>query len=302
MDRRTLLTALPAAGFLSVSGSGARAAHLSAETIRGRVDGADVSLYVRDWGSGSPILFLSAWGFPSDSWQYQMLPLHRQGFRCVAYDRRGHGRSTDPGGGYDYDTLADDLSHVLEALDLRDVTLVAYSMGSGEAVRYITRHGRGRIARILFLAPTTPFLLRTADNPQGVDAAALAAGRAGIAEDFPGGLSSGFDRFLDGGVSEELKGWAKTLMLQCSLKALTDCQEAMTSTDFRAELRNLRLPTLVIHGDSDRSAPPALTGLRTAALVPGAEFRSYAGAPHGLVFTHMARLAADIAAFATRSG
>jgi non-heme chloroperoxidase len=146
----------------------------------------NVRLFYRDWGTGAPIVFLSGWALTSDMWAYQMEPLARQGFRCVAYDRRAHGRSGDPGRGYDFDTLADDLSAVLETLELTDVTLVAHSFGSGELVRYLTRYGAGRVARIVFVAPaSTPYLRKTADNPGGVDEALFEAGRAAFAKSFP---------------------------------------------------------------------------------------------------------------------
>ena len=296
MRRRDLLiSTLAAAPAAAVSvGTIADAATPSRATRKS----PKATLYVRDWGQGRPIVFLSAWGFWSEAWQYQMIPLHQQGFRCVAYDRRGHGRSNDPGGGYDYDTLADDLAQVLEQLDLRDVVLVAYSMGSGEAVRYLTRHGGSRISKVVFLAPITPFLSRTADNPDGIDPAVFARSRAAISRDFPAALAAGFGTFIDKGCSEELKSWAKSIMLQCSLKALIDCQAAFTGTDFRAELKRVSLPTLVIQGDADRSALPSLTGERTAALLSNCRKTVYAGAPHGLVFTETERLNADIAAFA----
>lgn len=260
---------------------------------------APPSLHIRDWGGrGRPIVFLSAWGFSADAWQYQMGPLAAQGFRCVTYDRRGHGRSSDPGRGYDIDTLADDLAAVLEAQDIRDAVLVAYSMGSGEAVRYLTRHGRGRVGKLLLLAPVTPFLTKTADNPEGVDPAAFERNRAIMQKDFPAALAAGFPTFIETGASEEIKAWAKSLMLDGSLHALIECNKTFSGTDFRPDLKRVAVPTLVIHGEADRSAPPALTGKRTAALIPGAELRMYAGAPHGLVFTHTERLNADIAAFA----
>src|SRR5215470_1599351 len=130
-------------------------------------DGA--SLFYKDWGKGEPVLFVHSWALNSDMWQYQMVHLAGQGLRCVAYDSRGHGRSSDPGQGYDYDTLADDIAAVIEQLDLREVTLVAHSMGGGEVVRYLSRHGARRIARAVLVAPSTPFILKTADNPEGVD-------------------------------------------------------------------------------------------------------------------------------------
>ena len=145
------------------------------------------SLFYRDWGTGKPLVFLSGWTLSTEMWTHQMVPLSERGLRCIAYDRRGHGRSSDPGRGYDYDTLADDLAAVLEALELRDVTLVGHSMASGELVRYLTRHGAERVSGLVFLAPAaTPFLLKTADHPQGVDGAVFEHVRTQVLlKDFP---------------------------------------------------------------------------------------------------------------------
>jgi pimeloyl-ACP methyl ester carboxylesterase len=148
-----------------------------------RKDGT--ALFYKDWGTGTPVVFLHGAGLNSNMWMYQMVPLTAQGMRCVAYDRRGHGRSSDPGRGYDFDTLADDLAAVLEALNLRNVTLVGHSMASGEIVRYLTRHGSSRVSRVAMLGPTTPFLMKTADNPEGYDRAAFEALRALWLKDFP---------------------------------------------------------------------------------------------------------------------
>ena len=300
MHRREILFSGLIAGGLSAARAearqrepGASAGHRSGQlAVRG------TSLFVRDWGVGRPIVFLSSWGFASDAWQYQMLPLCQQGFRCVAYDRRGHGRSSDPGGGYDYDTLAADLDGVMRKLDLRDVVLVAYSMSSGEAVRYLSRYGSRRVSRLILIAPTTPLLAKTADNPDGVDAAVLERTRRYIAKDLPGALAAGFGAFVEDGVSEDLKAWCKWLIMQCSLQALIDCQRAFTATDFRAELPRLTVPTLVLQGDADKSAPLELTGRKTAALVHNSRLVIYPGAPHGLVFTHTAKVNDDIVSFA----
>lgn len=300
MQRRDILFSGLLASGLSAAQADARNLEPKASTDHrnGQVALRDTTLFVRDWGAGRPVLFLSSWGFSSDAWQYQMLPLCQQGFRCVAYDRRGHGRSSDPGGGYDYDTLAADLDGVLRKLDLRDVVLVAYSMSSGEAVRYLSRYGSRRVSRLILLAPTTPLLAKTADNPDGVDVDVLERTRAYIAKDLPGALAAGFGAFVEDGVSEDLKAWCKGLMMQCSLQALLDCQRAFTATDFRAELPRLTVPTLVLQGDADKSAPLELTGRKTAALVPRSRMVVYPGAPHGLVFTHTAKVNDDIVSFA----
>jgi len=270
---------------------------LPASFIRTR-DG--VELFYRDFGTGRPVVFLSGWMLSSEMWNYQLLPLSEQGLRCIAYDRRGHGRSSDPGRGYDYDTLADDLASVLETLDLRDVTLVGHSMASGELVRYLSRHGDSRIARLVFLAPAaTPFLLKTADNPDGVDGAFLEQFRSAVLlQDTPRWLAENADPFFVAETSAAMKSWLMGLMLRCSMKASIDCHRAMASTDFRAELPRIRVPSLVIHGDKDVSAPIHLTGQRTARLIPGCRFEVYEGAPHGLFVTHLGRVNADLLAFA----
>ncbi len=153
-------------------------------------------LFYKDWGSGKPVVFVAGWSVGSDMWEYQLAPLAKQGLRCIAYDRRGHGRSDQPGRGYDFDTLADDLSAVLERLDLRDVTLVGHSMGCGEIVRYLSRHGSSRVKRIALLGPTMPFLLKTADNPDGIEPAAFEAARAAMLQDRPKWLWDNADPFF----------------------------------------------------------------------------------------------------------
>jgi len=246
MLRRTMITTLAgaAAGLAAADAAAAVTAPPARRTEWVSTPGA--SLFVRDWGAGRPVVFLSAWSFSADAWQYQMIPLRQQGLRCVTYDRRGHGRTADPGRGYDYDTLADDLAHVLETLDLRDAVLVGYSMGSGEAVRYLARHGTARVSRLALIAPTTPFLTKTADNPDGVDPKVFEANRALMAKDFPAALDAGFPTFIDQGASDGLKAWVKSIMLNASLGALIECQRAFSQTDFRDDLTSLKLPVLVL--------------------------------------------------------
>jgi non-heme chloroperoxidase len=251
-----------------------------------------------DWGEDRPVVFVHAWALPSPMWDYQRGALSERGMRCIAYDRRGHGRSSVPYGGYDCDTLADDLAAVLTALDLHDVTLVGYSFGSGEIVRYLTRHGAGRIGRIALIAPAaTPFVMKTADNPNGIPAEALEAFRKTITLDFPNWLESGKKAFFVADTSPSLQDWVKQLMLTTPLHVAVECNRIMTSTDFRAELPRITVPTLVIHGDKDASAPIELTGRPTAALIPHAQFKLYEGAPHGLFVTHKDRLNADLVSF-----
>jgi non-heme chloroperoxidase len=244
------------------------------------------------------VVFLAGWTLTSEAWAYQAAELSDQGLRCIAYDRRGHGRSDDPGRGYDLDTLADDLASVLETLDLTDVTLVAHSFGALEATRYLSRHGPGRVGRVLFLAPAGPCLLRKPDNPAGAPRAYFEQTWKLWRADFPKWLDDNTAPFFAPDTSAGIVAWTKGLMTQCSMRAVLDVGRTLAETDLRAELARLRLPVLVIHGDKDASAPLELTGRQMAALIPGARLVVYDGAPHGLYITHMGRLNADILAFA----
>jgi non-heme chloroperoxidase len=260
------------------------------------------ALFVRDWGEGEPVLFCAAWALSSIAWQYQMTNVVDSGRRAVAYDRRGHGRSDDPGRGYDYDTLADDLHRVMEQLDLRRVTLVAHSMGAGDAVRYLTRHGTERVRKLVLLAPTTPYVIKTPDNAFGVDSQFFAQTRDEWRRDFGQWILDNEGPYFGDGIpgneaSPLLREWTKADMLSTSLHAAIEFHRAAVETDFRQELPTLRIPTLVIHGDADASAPLALTGKRTAELLPDCDLRIYSGAPHGLYLTHRDQVNADLLAF-----
>ena len=260
-----------------------------------RTDGT--ALFYRDWGAGKPVVFVASAGLNSAMWAYQMVPMMQAGYRCVAFDRRGHGRSADPGRGYDFDTLADDLAAVIEVLDLRELMLVGHSMGCGEIVRYLTRHGSGRVARIALLAPTTPFLLKTADNPNGIDKAFFEKLRATWLLDYPRWLAENSRPFVMPDTSEQLIQWGTTLSLQTSMQAVIECNVAVTETDFRSELPHIDRPTLIVHGTADKSAWLDLTGRPTAQLIPRSELKVYENAPHGLFLTHAERLNADLLRF-----
>jgi non-heme chloroperoxidase len=299
MHRRELLkTSATIAGTSLLGGSAANAAQSTRRTTASNLVPAagGAQLFCRDWGEGAPIVFLSGWGLPSDSWSYTMAPLAASGFRCIAFDRRGHGRSGDPGRGYDYDTLADDLAAVLDALDVKNGTLVAHSMSGGEAVRYLRKHGSARIGRLALVGTTLPFLTKSADNPDGVDPAIFEQLRNSWAQDFPRWLQANARPFFLPDTSDALMNWGMGLMQQTSLQAILECNRAMTQTDFRPELQKLTVPALVIHGDKDASAPLALTGARAARLLPNAQLKVYAG-PHGLPITHARQLAEDIRGF-----
>jgi non-heme chloroperoxidase len=257
-------------------------------------DGAQ--LYWRDWGKGAPILFLSGLGCGGQMWDYQMAALAEQGFRCIGFDRRGHGRSDQPASGYDYDTFADDIAGLIEDLGVTNITLVAHSMAGGEVVRYLTRHGSSRVARAVLLAPTTPMLLQTEDNPRGAPRAAFEALWAQWKQDYPKWVADNLAPFFIPETSPAMMRWGATL-LQVSVPVALACSRMMVEADLRAEMRRIEVPTLLIHGDRDRSTPIELTGKPSADLIPGCRLLVYEGAPHGLMFTHMDRLHADILQF-----
>jgi non-heme chloroperoxidase len=254
-------------------------------------------LFCRVWGAGRPVLFVHSWAVNADLWQYQMVHFADRGFQCIAYDQRGHGRSSDPGKGYDYDTLSDDLATVIEQLALHDATLVGHSMGCGTIVRYLTRHGAQRVSRIALISPTLPFILKTSDNPLGVDKSAIDRLHASWKRDFPNWLKDNAPPFFVPETSPAMVQWGINMCLQASLKAVIDCNRADLETDFRAELPKVTVPSLVIHGDKDVSAPVDFTGKRAAALVPGSQLIVYEGATHGLMLTHVDRLNADLEEF-----
>jgi non-heme chloroperoxidase len=260
-----------------------------------RPDGT--SLFFKDWGTGDAVVFVHSAGNSSDVWAYSMIHVVKQGFRCVAFDRRGHGRSSVSGGGYDYDTLADDLAGVMDAFDLRSATLVGHSMGCGELVRYLTRHGSKRVARIALVAPTLPFLLKTPDNPSGIDKKYFDAMRAEWAHDYPKWLSAHSAPFFTPDPSPEMIQWGIGLALQTSLHAAIESNISVTETDFREELKKIDVPTMIVHGNADKSAPLEMTGRPTAKLIPGSELKIYEGAPHGVLLTHVEQLNEDLMSF-----
>lgn len=256
------------------------------------------SLFCQDWGTGRPIVFLHGLGSSCRQWQYNTVPLASQGFRCIAYDRRSHGRSSDPGKGYDYDTLAADLAAVVDQLDLRDATLVAHSMAAGEIVRYVTRYGRGRVARLVMTGPTLPFILKTPDNPHGFERNALDALRAAWLSDYPKWVVDNARPFFTPETSQATVEWGVGLLIETSLKAIIDCHHSLTETDFRSELAGIDVPTLIIHGEKDVSAAIDFTGKRTAKLIQNCKFLVYEDAAHGLFITHAQRFNNDVAEFA----
>lgn len=204
------------------------------------------NLFFRDWGNGRPLVFAAPWGLNSSWWEYQMADLAGRGVRCIGYDRRGHGRSGEPSRGYEFDTLADDLATVVEHLDLHNITLVGQSLGCGEVVRYLSRHGSSRVARIVLVSTITPFVLKTDDNPDGVDPATLENVRKVLSKDRPHPIAAAAPAFFGAPknrVSQEIMDWWTRMMVDgCSLKAMLDLHRMFTETDFRPELRRISVP------------------------------------------------------------
>lgn len=310
MLRRGLLKSMAALGGLLAVGEDGRvgsgdplASPKDRPRVRRFIECADgTNLFFRDWGTGRALVFLAPWTMNSAWWEYQIADLSARGLRCVAYDRRGHGRSDEPNHGYEFDTFADDLQTVLEQLDLREVTLVGQSMGCGEVVRYLSRHGSDRVARIVLVSTITPFRLKTDDNPDGVDRAVFENIRKTLSKECPHPFAAGAPGFFGvpkNNVSQEiLDWWVRMIVDGCSLKVILDTHKMFTETDFRPELRKISLPTLLVHGDNDTSTPIETTARKTVPLITGCQLKVYAGAAHGLPFTHADQLNADLLAFA----
>lgn len=265
----------------------------------------NVEIYYKDWGpkDGPVVTFSHGWPLGADSWESQMLFLADRGFRVVAHDRRGHGRSSQPWDGNDMDHYADDLAAVIEHLDLKDATLVGFSTGGGEVARYIGRHGTGRVKKAVLVSSVPPLMLKTADNPGGLPIEvfdglrqASLENRSQLYLDLASGPFFGFNRpgaKPSQGLIQSF--WAQGM--QGGHKNTYDSIAAFSATDFREDLKKFDVPTLVIHGDDDQVVPIDAAGRASAALVPGAQLIVYAGAPHGVTDTHKDRLNQDLLAF-----
>jgi pimeloyl-ACP methyl ester carboxylesterase len=250
-----------------------------------------VKLYYEDHGEGRPVVLIHGWPLSGRSWEKQVPALVAAGHRVITYDRRGFGWSSQPWSGYDYDTFTADLDALLGHLDLRDATLVGFSMGGGEVARYVGRFGTGRVARVVFAAAVPPFLLKTADNPEGgLDDQTIASFQAGVSGDRIAFLDQFTTTFFSAGgkmkVSEAQRQYAREIAAFASPKGTLECVAAFGRTDFRDDLKRLRLPTLVVHGDSDAIVPLEVSGKRTAAAIPGARLVVLKDAPHGLNVSH----------------
>ena len=260
-------------------------------------------IHYKDWGTGQPVVFSHGWPLCADSWESQMLFLAERGYRCVAHDRRGHGRSSQSWNGNDMDTYADDLAQLMESLDLKDAVLIGFSAGGGEVVRYIGRHGTQRVAKVALIAAVPPLMLKTAENPDGLAMDVFdglrsksAADRSQLYKDLASGPFFGANR----PGSKVSQGMMDTFWHQGIMAGHRNTYEAIkafSETDFTEDLKKIDVPTLIVHGDDDQIVPMAGAALRSSKLVKNAVLKIYAGAPHGLVDTHKDQLNADLLAF-----
>ncbi|WP_437230844.1 alpha/beta fold hydrolase [Planctomicrobium sp. SH661] len=263
-------------------------------------DGTEI--YYKDWGSGKPVLFSHGWPLSSDAWEDQMFFLAGHGYRVIAHDRRGHGRSAQPWGGQTLDTFADDVAELVNRLGLEDVTLVGHSTGGGEVARYIARHGTSRVAAAVLVGAIPPLMLKTPENPKGLPIKVFDDLRAQVHADrsqFFKDLSEPFFGANRPGskVSQGLRDWFWLHGMQASMNAAYDCIKAFSETDQTEDLKAFDVPTLIIHGDDDQIVPIVAAGEVSSKLVKDSVFKVYPGAPHGLASTHKDQLNADLLAF-----
>jgi non-heme chloroperoxidase len=263
-------------------------------------DGTEI--YYKDWGTGSPVVFSHGWPLDADAWDLQMMFLANKGYRVIAHDRRGHGRSGQPWNGNDMDTYADDLAELVQALDLKGATHVGHSTGGGEVARYIGRHGTSRVAKAVLISAVPPLMLKTEANPDGLPISAFDEIRAGVLADrsqFFEDLSMPFYGYnkpgvkISQGVRDEF--WREGMLV--SIKGSYDCIKQFSETDFTEDLKKIDVPTLILHGDADQIVPIVAAGLRSAKIVKNATLKVYEGAPHGMCTTLADKVNADLLAF-----
>ncbi|MBD8215408.1 alpha/beta fold hydrolase [Erwinia persicina] len=258
-------------------------------------------MYFKDWGTGKPVLFSHGWPLDADMWDSQMNFLAERGYRAIAFDRRGFGRSDQPWDGYNYDTFASDINDLIEHLDLKEITLVGFSMGGGDVTRYIGRYGSDRVSALVLLGAVTPIFGKTDDHPEGVEKAVFDGIRNGLRKDRAQFLKDFATPFYGINAGQTLSDGVliqtQNIALLASLKGTIDCVTAFETTDFREDIAKVTVPTLVIHGSNDQIVPFEATGKLAAAMIPGSELKVYDDAPHGFAVTHQDRLNQDLLAF-----
>jgi non-heme chloroperoxidase len=259
-------------------------------------------IYYKEWGAGRPIVFSHGWPLNADAWDSQMLFLAAQGYRCIAHDRRGHGRSSQPGTGNTMDTYADDLAALTQQLDLEKAIHIGHSTGGGEVARYIGRHGTGRVAAAVLISAVAPLMLKTPENAVGVPIEVLDGIRAGFAADksqFLQDFSAPFYGANRPGstVSKGVRDAFWLAGMEAGFLALYECIKQFSETDFTDDLKKIDVPTLILQGDDDQVVPIAPTGMKSSKIIKGAIFKIYAGAPHGMPTTLADRVNADLLEF-----
>ncbi|MBV9788662.1 MAG: alpha/beta hydrolase [Chloroflexi bacterium] len=259
-------------------------------------------LYVKDWGTGRPVIMMHGWPLSADTWDEAAMKIAEAGFRAISYDRRGFGRSDQPWDGYDYDTLADDLAAVIDATGATDATIVGFSMGGGEVARYMSRHGGKNVIQAALIGSVVPYMLQTPDNPNGVPQATFDQITAGLKEDRAHFYTSFFKDFYGVGlvshpVSSEVIDWSRNVAMLASFKATLGCANAFATTDFRPDLAAFNVPTLIIHGTGDQIVPIDASARQAAAGIANATLIEYDGGPHGLFATHKEQLTNDLLTF-----
>ena len=262
-------------------------------------------LYVKSWGTGRPVILLHGWPLSADSWDDQAMAIAGAGYRTIAYDRRGYGRSSQPWSGYDYDTLADDLAAVIEQTGAQDAIVAGFSMGGGEVARYMSRHGGKGISKAVLISSVVPYMLKTQDNPEGTDQSVFDGMAKSMKEDRAKFFSTFFKAFygvslLSHDTSEEVLEWSRSVAMQASLKATLDCAKAFATTDFRPDLAAFRVPALIIHGAHDKTVPIEAAGRAAAVAIANATLIEYDDGAHGLQATHKNQLSKDMLDFIRR--
>ena len=264
--------------------------------------GEQVEISYKDYGHGRPIVLIHGWPLSKEMWEYQIEDLINAGFRVIKYDRRGFGKSSKPWGSYDYDTLTSDLNTIMEELDLKDAILCGFSMGGGEAVRYLSQYGSTRVSKLVLISAVTPYLQHSNDNPDGVPAEVfeemmtrMKADRIGFLDEF--GKNFFGINLLNHPVSAPLLDYYRMLASVAAPRATQQCAISFATTDFREDLKAINIPTLIIHGDDDQIVPIKVSSDRTATMLPHAIYKVYEGAPHGLFYTHKEQLNKDLIDF-----
>jgi pimeloyl-ACP methyl ester carboxylesterase len=268
----------------------------------GNENSCNIDIYYEDYGAGKPVVLIHGWPLSSSSWEKQIPSLMEAGYRVIAYDRRGFGHSSKPASGYNYDTLAEDLNKIMTKLNLRDATLVGFSMGGGEVARYLSKYGSDRISKAVFMSAVPPFLLKTPNNPEGVDGSVFDGMKKAIKADRPAFLSEFFSNFYNVDILKGTKISDEAIRLSWNIGACASPKGTFDSVsawlvDFREELKRINIPVLIMHGDADRILPIAATGKRTPEFVKGSRLVVIKGAPHGMTWTHDEEINRELLAF-----